>query len=287
MKLEPFKINTPRLCLAGLKSNETSGRPIIALHGWLDNAASFQPLSEYLKLNRPFYAVEMPGHGLSEHRPVSATYHLLENIIDILAFIDQVSGGEPVTLIGHSLGGIVCALLAASAPEKVDKLVLLDSLGPLTDETKNILPQLRKAIAKASLFKTSKMTVYSNKELACKVRMHGVGQINYTAASLLIARGLKEVEGGYSWTSDPRLLAPSLMRFTEEQVKEIFSGIECPIRLICGDKGYFSNYESLKDRLSYLVSSNGELDRHTVTGGHHFHMDGDVAVTAELIHEFI
>ena len=288
MNLEPFKISTPRLKLAGFKNQVTEGAPVIAVHGWLDNAASFTPLSEHLIHTRPFYALEMPGHGLSDHRPDSTSYHLLENIVDVLAFIDEVATeGETVSLIGHSLGGIVCALLAAAAPKRVDKLLLLDSLGPFTDEASNVLPQLRKAIAKASIFKSSKMTVYPNKEMACRVRMQGVGKVNKEAASLLVERGLKSVEGGYSWTSDPRLLEPSLMRFSEAQVEAIFSGIECPIRLVCGDKGYFSSYENLKHRFAYLQKENEELDRHVVSGGHHFHMDGDVIATAELIHDFI
>jgi pimeloyl-ACP methyl ester carboxylesterase len=285
--LEHFKIKTARLTLAGLKNNVQEGVPIIALHGWLDNAASFSPLNEEMPQSRPFYALEMPGHGLSDHRPSSTIYNLLENIVDVIAFIDEVSGGQPVSLIGHSLGGIVCSLLAAALPARIDKLLLLDSLGPLTDETRDVLPQLRKAIARASLFKSSKMTVYPSKDIACSVRMMGVGKVDRLAASLLVERGTKKVEGGYSWTSDPRLLEPTLMRFTEAQVKSVFAGIECPIRLICGDKGYFTDYKALTKRLDYLKQGGEALDRHLVSGGHHFHMDGDVAATAELVHEFM
>lgn len=287
MLLEPFKISTSRLNLAGLKNNVSEGAPIIALHGWLDNAASFLPLSEKITQTRPFYALEMPGHGLSDHRPASTSYHLLENVVDVLAFIDEVANGQAVSLIGHSLGGIVCSLLAAASPKRIDRLVLLDSLGPLTDETTNVLPQLRKAIAKASQFKSSKMTIYPSKAMASSVRMMGLGKVDRTAAALLVERGLKKVEGGYTWTSDSRLLRPSLMRFTEAQVEAVFSGIECPIRLICGDKGYFSNYAGLNKRLNYLKRADEAVDKHLVSGGHHFHMDGDVSATSELINEFI
>lgn len=285
MKLQSFKIKTRRLAMAGLKNSCTSGKPVIALHGWLDNAASFIPIGEKLSLNQPFYALEMPGHGLTDHLPESSRYHLLENILDILAFIEVVSEKQQVTLVGHSLGGIVCALVAASAPERIDKLVLLDSLGPLTDETENVLPQLRKAIKKAMQLKASEMTVYPNKEKAAVVRMSGIGRVGKEAATLLVERGLKEVPGGYSWTSDSKLLAPSLMRFTEAQTEAVYSGIACPVCLISGDKGYFSSYKLLKRRLSYL--SKVKVEKHIVDGGHHFHMEGDVQGTADLIYEFI
>jgi len=250
--------------------------------------------------------LELPGHGLSRHRPPSSSYHLVENIVDVLAFIDVVSRKHgsstanstgstksaattndnitsPVTLIGHSLGGIICSLLAAAAPEKVEKLILLDSLGPLTDETKNVLPQLKKAVRKANSFKATKMTVYPTKEMAAAVRMMGIVKVDRNAAELLVSRGLKEVEGGFSWTSDSRLLDPSFLRFSEDQIKAVFKGIECPVSLICGETGYFSSYEALKQRLSYFQ----HLQKSIVTGGHHFHMDGDVRKTAELVNDFI
>ncbi|KZZ37641.1 alpha/beta fold hydrolase, partial [Oleiphilus sp. HI0117] len=223
MELGPFSIQTDKLRLSGYKNSVRHGVPVIALHGWLDNAASFLPLCNYLNLDRPFYAVEMAGHGWSEHRPSSSSYHLVDNVVDIAVFIDSVleqidDAGEKVTLIGHSLGGIVCSFLAASMPEKVDKLILLDSLGPLTDEIENVLPQLKKAVAKAAQTRESKKTIYPTKEMAIRVRMMGIGKVSKEAAQLLIERGTEEVEGGYIWRSDPKLLAPSMVRFSEKQV---------------------------------------------------------------------
>ena len=52
--------------LAGLQW-PGEGEPVLALHGWLDNAASFQPLAE--PLGHPLVALDFAGHGHSEHRP--------------------------------------------------------------------------------------------------------------------------------------------------------------------------------------------------------------------------
>ena len=284
MQLNPVEIQTDRLKLAGYHNGVVEGTPVIALHGWLDNAASFAPLGECLNLAQPFYAIELPGHGLSEHRPACCSYQLLENIVDLAALIKQVAQeGQPVILLGHSLGGIICSLYAASSPARVKQLILLDSLGPMTDETEAVLPQLRKAMKKVELFRSSRLTVYPSIEMAAKVRTGGIGKIGIEAAHLLVNRGLKSVDDGFCWTSDPRLMEPSLIRFTEAQVKAVYSGIECPVSLICGDKGYFADYGALKNRLSYI----GRLEKHIVQGGHHFHMEGDVRKTADLIEEFI
>lgn len=283
MLLQHFDQQTSRLKLSGLKNGQNSGRPLIALHGWLDNAASFIPLAHEIETTRPFYALELPGHGLSEHRPAACSYHLAENILDVVAFISALDQAQPVDLIGHSLGGIIASLVAAAQPDKVHKLVLLDSLGPYTDQTVDVLPQLRKAVEKAASLKPTKLAVYPNLDKAAAVRMLGVGKISKPAATLLVERGLRSVEGGYSWTSDPKLMEPSLVRFSEEQVKAVYQGIECPVQLICGEQGYFSAYESLEKRLSYIHN----LDKYLVQGGHHFHMDGDVKQTARLMNEFL
>ena len=292
MKLSPFEIQTSKLTLAGLKNNVKEGEPIIAIHGWLDNAASFQPLCELLEIDRPFYAVELPGHGWSEHRASTSTYHLVDNVVDIAVFIDKILALHPnqeghihpkVTLIGHSLGGIVSAFYAASVPDKVDNLILLDSLGPLSDEITNVLPQLRKAVAKAAQLTQSKKTIYPDKDKAAKVRMLGVGKVSKQAAAMLVERGMRETDEGFVWRSDSKLLAPSMVRFSEQQVKAILEGIECPVYLLCGSQGYFSNIDQIRERVSYFK----DVKRFDIEGGHHFHMDGDVKTTAELIHEIL
>lgn len=284
MNLEHFEQSTSRLRLAGLKGNaNATGRPVIALHGWLDNAATFLPLSEYLTGDQPFYALELPGHGKSAHRSQCTQYHLVDNTLDVLAFVDSLAPEISFDLIGHSMGGIVATLVAAAVPERVNHLVLLDSLGPLTDEIENVLPQLKKAVKRAVALRNSKLNVYPSKALAARARMAGVGRISLGAAELLVERGTLEVEGGYVWSSDPRLLEPSMVRFSEAQVEAIMSGIEAPVLLVAGEDGYFKQLEAIQKRLAYLK----QVDQHKVEGGHHFHMEGDIQKTAELIERFL
>jgi pimeloyl-ACP methyl ester carboxylesterase len=291
MQLEHFERQTSRLKIAGLKNDGTSGSVIIALHGWLDNAASFELLAPRIESSRPFYAIDLPGHGFSEHRPDHCSYHLMENIVDVIAFIDSLnsneslleSGGKKqVTLLGHSLGGIIASMVAAAAPDRVKQLILLDSLGPLTDETESVLPQLRNAVAKASQI-NSKVSIFPGIELAIRARMAGLGKLSREAAERLVMRGTKEVDGGYSWRTDPKLLKPSFIRLSEAQVEAIFAGIECPVKLLTGDQGYFPDKQAMGKRLAYFK----DVEHKSVRGGHHFHMDGDVESTARYINAFI
>lgn len=288
MQLTEFKQQTGRLAIAGLKNDVSDDKPlVIALHGWLDNAASFIPLAAKLnqktELNYRFFAMDLPGHGKSEHRSKSSIYNLVDNVLDVLALIDSLPNNERFTLVGHSLGGIIACLVAASVPMRVEKLVLLDSLGPLTDQIEQVLPQLRKAVSKAALLRNAKLNVYPSEEMAAKARMAGIGRVHFEAAKTLVSRGLVPVEGGFIWSSDSRLLEPSLLRFSEDQVRAIFAGIECPVSLIVGESGYFREFEAIKKRLSYIPN----LEKHIVDGGHHFHMEGDVQKTAEILDVFV
>ena len=71
----PLEWHVNGLKLAGLSWGEPSGRPLLALHGWLDNAASFSQLAPLLT---DFYvvAVDLTGHGQSARRSADASYQI-------------------------------------------------------------------------------------------------------------------------------------------------------------------------------------------------------------------
>ena len=101
--------------LAGLRSGHaTARRRVLALHGWLDNAASFVPLSAHLR-DIDLVALDMPGHGASAHLPLGADYLLLAFVRAAFAAADAL-GWERFALLGHSLGGVIASLMAAALP---------------------------------------------------------------------------------------------------------------------------------------------------------------------------
>ncbi len=104
-----------------------SGPPVLLIHGlggfletWIYNIAA---LSRHFTV----YALDLPGHGLSEGPVADYTLECCTHRIAV-GFLAAL-GIEHVSLIGHSLGGLVCLGLAINFPEKVDKLVLVDSAG--------------------------------------------------------------------------------------------------------------------------------------------------------------
>ena len=70
-----FSVTADGLTYAGLEWGDPDGYPILALHGWLDNALSFSVIAPFLSEYR-LIALDVSGQGLSYHRSPDATYHI-------------------------------------------------------------------------------------------------------------------------------------------------------------------------------------------------------------------
>ena len=143
--MQEIKLQTPHLEVAALRWGDPSGIPVLALHGWLDNAASFVPLAPLLEdLN--IVAPDWPGHGHSQHRHASAKYYVIEFMWDINDALDAL-GWESCHLVGHSLGAAVASMFTAAAPDRVRSLTMIDALGPYTNKDEDTAQQLRRSMA--------------------------------------------------------------------------------------------------------------------------------------------
>jgi pimeloyl-ACP methyl ester carboxylesterase len=110
-----------------------SGSPLVLLHGLTANKNGYAPLISGLASNWHIYAPDFRGHGKSGRAPDNH-YRNADYARDIIAFLKQI--GEPVLLMGHSLGAMVSIVTAAQYPGGVSGVVLLDP--PLYSYTGNI-----------------------------------------------------------------------------------------------------------------------------------------------------
>src|SRR5262245_58564752 len=103
-----------------------SGQPIVLLHGWGGEIASFGPIPAILAERFDVIALDLPGFGKTPlpDRPWG-TDDYADLVVDCLRQLDL----GPVTLIGHSFGGKTSIVVAAQHPEHVRRLVLVDSAG--------------------------------------------------------------------------------------------------------------------------------------------------------------
>jgi pimeloyl-ACP methyl ester carboxylesterase len=95
---------------------------IVLLHGGAQNAHTWDTVA--LALDRPLVAIDLPGHGHSDHR-ADGPFSPRENARDVAIAIRELAP-DARAVVGMSLGGLTAIALAAAAPELVRKLVLVD-----------------------------------------------------------------------------------------------------------------------------------------------------------------
>lgn len=254
---------------------------LICLHGWLDNSASFQCLSERLSQEFYFLLIDLPGHGLSEPLPEGADYYIWQNV-EVLHELFQILNLQKVNLVGHSMGGIIASLYAGTFPENVANLIMLDSLGPVSSSAKEAPTQLAKAIEDKQKESTG-LRIYSSESDALAARKKSSPNMSDKALLPIVSRNLKAVAGGFSWRTDKRLRYSSKVRLTEEQVQSFFSEITAPILVVLAEKGIIPDTWQ-EQRLPSLRS----YQRVQLPGHHHFHCELDfVSEIAVVISKFL
>lgn len=267
--MTPEEIRLPggRGEIAGLRAGNPQGAKLLALHGWLDNAASFLPLLPQLA-EFDTVLLDLPGHGHSAHRQPGYDYAFVDWLHDVLDALDAL-GWAQAHLLGHSLGGAIASCLAATVPERVRRLALVEALGPLAGDPHEAGERLRKAVQARRARGEREPRLIDDVEVAVSARLAAT-PMPRAAARLIVERNLRAVDGGYVWRSDPRLTLPGAIRQPEDAVQSILRQITAPTFLITAEPSppYFT--PMIRDARRSCVAQIRVL---TLAGGHHLHME--------------
>ncbi len=102
-----------------------SGQPVVLLHGLWNSSRIWQSTLETFRTSYQLYAPDLPGHGQS---PPRFPWRLRE-IAALLGVWMRSLEMAPATVVGHSMGGALAMLLAATEPKLVQRLVLVNAVG--------------------------------------------------------------------------------------------------------------------------------------------------------------
>jgi pimeloyl-ACP methyl ester carboxylesterase len=294
---------------------------ILALHGWLDNCASFHYLAPHLVSKMggkaEIVALDLPGHGWSSHKSLDGPATLLsEGVFYVAEALDKLGwtryntsknegtkskensddhhqndhGDGKVTLIGHSMGGGLSLVYAAAFPELVDKLVLLDIYSPMPGESEKTTSIIRSHI-EARKQGARGHRVYESFEQAIKTRRMtaakapGKQWLSLEAATEMVTRAMKTVDGeGYIFRHDTRLLWPSMQYLMPDQIDNIMKSVECPVCILAAENGWPFKKERVEKAVEILEPSVHKI----LPGSHHLHADPDSAETVlEEVYHFV
>jgi pimeloyl-ACP methyl ester carboxylesterase len=250
------------------------GDRFIALHGWLDNAGTFDGLAPLLP-DLDLVCLDLPGHGHSYHRPQGTPYHFVDWVPEVFCAAGAL-GWEQFSLLGHSMGAGVASLVAGTFPDRISKLVLIEGIGPFASPDEEAPAQLRKALLHRP---SGKKLYYSTRQAA--IERLSQRDLEPHSAESLAKRGLKNDEKGWYFHYAPEARAPSRQRLSESQVRAFLAEITCPSLLLVAEDGLKAP-ETYQERHKFVRN----IDKKELPGRHHLHLD-DPASVAEPIKAFL
>lgn len=282
LELHETAIDIPLGTITALRANQTGATlpRVLALHGWLDNAASFLPLSNHLSAVE-LVAIDLPGHGRSAHLPAGAIYTFETAVHHVLDVADAL-GWDRFSVLGHSMGAGIASLVAVACPQRVGRLVCIEALGGLAERAEATATRMRESVAATRAIDAKSLRVFPELEVAIQARMRA-NAMSEPVARMIVERGVRAVTGGWQWSSDPRLMVPTWIRPVDAQLVAICAGIECRTRVVFADPA--QPYLPRDVRQRYVDAlPHGELQ--VLAGTHHLHMEAPQPV-ADWIGPFL
>jgi pimeloyl-ACP methyl ester carboxylesterase len=278
MSVRERLLELPHLQLAAREWGPDDGLPVLALHGWLDNAASFERLAPLLP-ELHVVALDLPGHGRSQHRPPGVVHHFIDWVPEVVAVADEL-GWDRFSILGHSMGAGIGSLVPAIFPERIERLILLEGLGPVSAPAEDTPQHLVSALADEARLAAARPRIFPDLDHAAAARARDT-DVDLESARLLVERGTEVVGDGVCFTYDPRLRTRSRLRLTEEHVFAFLSAIPCPVIVVRARDGWPVPEDMMAARLA-------AIPRHQVVeveGGHHVHLT-DPERVAPLVQGF-
>ncbi|KAL2915831.1 Serine hydrolase-like protein 2 [Polyrhizophydium stewartii] len=284
---DELEFRTPAgLRIAGRHWGFSDGFPLLALHGWLDNCATWEELiplwlgKHGVRFN--MVAIDFAGHGRSEHRHPQAAYSMLLDIEDSISVVDAL-GWQRFGILGHSMGGMIGMYMAGMYPSRVEHLVVIEAIAPLYvpdyGALRSYVTTFREQKAYFSRKNPEKSKrVFKSLEDAAQIRAKAGYAISVPGARHLVARGTRPVSEGSTdlvWSSDQRLSIPNMFPVLKGFMVEVLQNVEAQVLLIMADHDYTPTFGSKTVR--NILGS--KLESHFMKDipSHHLHLEPEYA----------
>jgi pimeloyl-ACP methyl ester carboxylesterase len=266
-----------------------SAKKIVMLHGWMDVSASFQFVVDCLAHDWQVIAPDWRGYGLTD-RSGADCYWFADYLGDLDAILQHYSPGEPVTLLGHSMGGNVAMIYAGVRPERIAKLVNLEGFG--LPATKAEQAPGRYAQWLAELREPPAMRGYASpQEVAARLQKTNPRLSDERAAFLARHWAAPNARGEWEILGDPahKLANPVLYRV--EEVLACWRAITAPVLWVEAAETetwrWMGSKEAARAENERRMACIPNVRAETVAGaGHMLHHDQPEAVAA-LIEDFL
>ncbi|KAK5645544.1 hypothetical protein RI129_006844 [Pyrocoelia pectoralis] len=283
---EEIRIPVPWGYIAGKWWNPQNKRPILAIHGWQDNSGTFDLLIPQLPPDIGILAVDFPGHGLSSPLPPGIFYHPIDSVIT-LRRITKYFNWEKVSLLGHSLGAILCYVYSTLYPNTVDFLICMEGLKPLVFEEKKLDRMIKNAEQflkyDEMLLQNKEPPAYTFDEMEKILHEASKKSINVDKCKYILERNVvpsQREPNKYHFSRDLRLKVGPLLDIPQKDSIANVPNCTCPLLFYkCMGTSYVEKKEHALEFLDLLTKHNKNFESHSVDGTHHVHLNNPERVS--------
>jgi pimeloyl-ACP methyl ester carboxylesterase len=218
-----------------------AGPLLVGVHGLGGAAWNWAAVAPLLTEQARFLAVDLAGHGRTPAGERRTTVPANRRLLD--RFLREVAG-EPVVLVGNSMGGAISLLEAAAAPELVRGLVLVDPALPAPLRSRIdptvaarfalvMVPGLGEAaLSRRRRRLTAEQQVHETLALCCVDRERIPADVVRLGIALTEERYADEY-GARDFLAAARSVVKLLTR--RRRINEAMSAVTAPVLLIQGD----------------------------------------------------
>lgn len=206
-----------------------SGPAILCVHGLTANHTCFQTIAGALAGDYQVLAMDLRGRGRSDMPDTG--YSIERHCADIAAVIKDL-GLKSVILMGHSLGAYISLAFAASHPDLVERLILLDGGAELSmEEWKNVSIGIGPAVERLGIISPSFEDYLAELKKSPTFTPWNQAMEDYFAYEV------EEVSGGVRSAVRPQVIAEERGNLARLKPSEYLAGVKCPTLILRATKG--------------------------------------------------
>lgn len=218
------------------ESVPSSGLVLLLLHGYMDAGGTWDLMAPHLtREGHELLAPDLRGFGESEGVGAGGYYHFVDYVADVDALVRQLVPAEArLGVVGHSMGGTVASLFAGARPERVERLALLEGIGPPAMAASTAVDRVRAWLRQLEQVQRAPRPLESMDDALRRLAANHPRVAREVLASRARWLTRLDAEGRLTWASDPLHRTTSPMPFQVDVFEAFLVKIACPTLAVGG-----------------------------------------------------
>lgn len=269
---------------------DPSAPAVLGFHGFMDHGRAYALTMSHVTEPIFFVAPDFRGHGASEWVGEGGYYHFYDYFSDVRALIDHL-GIDRFSVVGHSMGGSIAVATAALNASRVDRVMLLEGMGPPFNDVDETVVRLTRWVESLGMeknagdraarrrFRKPMKDLDEAADRLCRANP----RLARENAEVLAATFTEPAESGDGvvWCQDPLHRTPAAKPYFEAEAKTYWQALTMPVLSLYGENGW------APDRLDERHATVSNLEARLVAGaGHNIHHEHP-ALVARILQDFV